>query len=420
MSTPMIVSQLGARMHYAVPRILHAAGRLEHFYTDICAAQGWPRALRSLPPRFLPRAARRLTGRLPADLPPGRITSFDGVGMRFALQRALASDPTAATRAHIWAGQTLSRQVLRRLDRHQSSGAAIYGFSGECLELLTGARARGFRAVVEQIVAPKTILDRLMLEEEALHPDWGPARVRDGLSEEYAARERGEWAAADLILCGSEFVRDGVIACGGRPERCVVTPYGVQATVFFPRRRIGPLKVLTVGGVGLRKGAPYVLEVARRLKGVAEFRMAGALDLSDGARRRLGEAVTLLGPVPRSEIGAHYAWADVFLLPSICEGSATVLYEALMAGLPVVTTPNAGSVVRHGVDGFVTPIRDPDAIEAALAALARDPDLYRAMAGAARKRGLEHSLQQYSRRLLAALDRLAPDADLRPAIAASA
>ncbi|MFJ5486314.1 glycosyltransferase family 4 protein [Hansschlegelia beijingensis] len=415
----MIVSQLGARMHYAVPRILHAAGRLEHFYTDICAARGWPQALGALPPRFLPRAARRLIGRQPADLPASRITSFDGVGMRFALQRALAGDPTAATRAHIRAGQALSRQVLRRLDRHQLDGG-VYGFSGECLELLTGAKARGFRTAVEQIVAPKKILDRLTLEEEALHPGWSPVSIRDGLSEEYAARERGEWAAADVILCGSEFVRDGVISCGGQPERCVVTPYGVQTTAPILRRRSGPLKVLTVGSVGLRKGAPYVLEAALRLKGVAEFRMAGALDVSENARRRLNEAVKLLGPVPRSEMSACYAWADVFLLPSICEGSATVLYEALMAGLPVVTTPNAGSVVRHGVDGFLTPIRDPDAIEAALAALARDAELYRAMAGAARRRGLEHSLQEYSSRLLAALDRLAPEAETRTPLAASA
>lgn len=416
---PMIVSQLGARMHYAVPRILHAAGRLEHFYTDICAAQGWPRALGALPPRFLPRAARRLIGRQPADLPASRITSFDGVGMRFALQRALARDPTAATRAHIWAGQTLSRQVLRRLDRHQLDGG-VYGFSGECLELLTGAKARGFRTAVEQIVAPKKILDRLTLEEEALHPGWSPVSIRDRLSEEYAARERGEWAAADVILCGSEFVRDGVVACGGPPGRCIVVPYGVQTTALLPRGRSGRLKVLTVGSVGLRKGAPYVLEAAHRLKGVAEFRMAGALDVSEDARRRLSEAVKLLGPVPRAEMSACYAWADVFLLPSICEGSATVLYEALMAGLPVVTTPNAGSVVRHGIDGFLTPIRDADAIEAALAALAGDVELYRAMARAARRRGLEHSLHQYSSRLLAALDRLAPEAETRTPLVASA
>jgi glycosyltransferase involved in cell wall biosynthesis len=50
-----------------------------------------------------------------------------------------------------------------------------------------------------------------------------------------------------------------------------------------------------------------------------------------------------------------------FVFPSIEEGSALVTYEALAYGLLVVTTPNAGSVVRDGVEGFIVPICDPDA-----------------------------------------------------------
>ena len=57
-----------------------------------------------------------------------------------------------------------------------------------------------------------------------------------------------------------------------------------------------------------------------------------------------------------------YKWADVFVLPSICEGSAMVTYEALIHGLPIITTYNSGSIVRDGVDGFITSIRDVEAI----------------------------------------------------------
>ncbi len=42
MEGSFVVSQLGARMHYAVPRIFADHQRLAHFYTDICALQGWP------------------------------------------------------------------------------------------------------------------------------------------------------------------------------------------------------------------------------------------------------------------------------------------------------------------------------------------------------------------------------------------
>ena len=105
----------------------------------------------------------------------------------------------------------------------------------------------------------------------------------------------------------------------------------------------------------MRKGSPYVLEAARRLAGSATFRMVGPCSLPaqiiDGAPSNL----EILGPVPRGDIMRHYAWADVFLLPSVCEGSATVVYEALTAGLPVICTPNTGSVVRDGVRDSSSP-----------------------------------------------------------------
>ena len=136
--------------------------------------------------------------------------------------------------------------------------------------------------------------------------------------------------------------------------------------------RNGPLRVLTVGTVGLRKGAPYVLEAARQLQGQAIFRMVGPSALSSYGERQLQHAVELVGAVPRSIVAEHYAWADVFLLPSVCEGSATATYEALASGLPVICTPNTGSVVEDGAQGFVVPVRDVAAIVARIAQLSAD------------------------------------------------
>jgi glycosyltransferase involved in cell wall biosynthesis len=155
--------------------------------------------------------------------------------------------------------------------------------------------------------------------------------------------------------------------------------------------------------VCLRKGAPYMLEAARALKGLAEFRWCGALQLLPEAARRLGEYVDLRGPVPRPQMAEHYAWADVFLLPSICEGSATVCYEALAAGLPVITTPNAGSVVRDGLEGFIVPIRDVGAIADRLERLAGDRELLEEMSRRAAERAKEFTLEKYGARLIRAL-----------------
>ena len=85
----VVVAQLGARMHYAVPRLLERAGLLERFYTDICAAKDWPRLLRLIPPALRPGGVQRLLGRDPREIPARRITSFTRFGFEYA-RRPLA------------------------------------------------------------------------------------------------------------------------------------------------------------------------------------------------------------------------------------------------------------------------------------------------------------------------------------------
>jgi glycosyltransferase involved in cell wall biosynthesis len=95
----------------------------------------------------------------------------------------------------------------------------------------------------------------------------------------------------------------------------------------------------------------------------------------------------------------------VFLLASICEGSATVCYEALAAGLPVVTTPNAGSVIRDGIDGFIVPIRDGPAIAGRLRLLAGDRERLSWMSANATARSREFTVEKYGDRLVGAIGR---------------
>jgi glycosyltransferase involved in cell wall biosynthesis len=188
--------------------------------------------------------------------------------------------------------------------------------------------------------------------------------------------------------------------------RAVVVPYGVDGRFarHAPRaRRGGRLRVLTVGEVGLRKGSQYVLPAAQKLGASAEFRMVGQTRLPHEVVRSLSAQVQLTGPIPRANMQEQYDWADVFLLPSLCEGSATVVYEALSAGLPVICTFNTGSVVRDGVEGFIVPIRDADAITERLLRLADRADLLAEMSANAIARADQFSLTAYRDRLLDAI-----------------
>ena len=100
-----------------------------------------------------------------------------------------------------------------------------------------------------------------------------------------------------------------------------------------------------------------------------------------------------LGQVPRADLPALYAAADVLVLPSIRTATFTepwglVVNEAMHQGTPVIATDAVGAVagglVRDGRNGLVVPERDPAALAAALAQVAADTTLRERLGEAAR------------------------------------
>lgn len=405
MNGNVVVSQLGARMHYAVPRIFASEGQLAHFYTDICATNGWPRLVNSLPRSLLPSSIKRLTGRVPQGVPPELTSTFPNFGIRSAIRRLQEKNVIEHMANAVWAGSKFSRLVASS-GFHNAAG--LYAFGGEALEQMQAAKQQGMWTAVEQMNAPREDLEELVKGEHQNFPDWAGLYTDNPNALAFAGREKAEWELADIIVCPSEFVRRNVVARGGPAERCVVVPYGIDPQ--FPAQEIirigGPLRILTVGEVGLRKGSPYVAEAARLLGKSATFRMAGPCKLSPEVKARLSQSVELRGIIPRAEMAKEYEWADVFLLPSICEGSATAIYEALAAGLPVICTENAGSVVRDGVEGFIIPIRDSEAIAKAITDLSEHPGMRAAMSESAVDRAAEFTVKRYGERLIEALSPL--------------
>lgn len=78
------------------------------------------------------------------------------------------------------------------------------------------------------------------------------------------------------------------------------------------------------------------------------------------------EYIDLVGPVPRSEINDHYSWADAMILLSVCEGSATVIYEALRRGIPVICSENSGAPKIKSKGLHVVPTGDFEAVKKTL------------------------------------------------------
>jgi glycosyltransferase involved in cell wall biosynthesis len=96
--------------------------------------------------------------------------------------------------------------------------------------------------------------------------------------------------------------------------------------------------------------------------------------------------------------------ADLFVLPTLAEGSATAHIEALACGIPVVTTPNCGTLIQDGAEGFLVPIRDASALADRIEAIVTNRKLRAQMGARARALALrEHTWECYEDRLVRAL-----------------
>lgn len=91
------------------------------------------------------------------------------------------------------------------------------------------------------------------------------------------------------------------------------------------------------------------------------------------------------------ETAAVFSAADIYLLPSLFEGTPLTLIEAMMSGLPIVTTATCGmkDIVRDGKNGLLVPIRSPEAVVAAVERLINNSAFRARLGRAAQAEALE-------------------------------
>jgi glycosyltransferase involved in cell wall biosynthesis len=109
--------------------------------------------------------------------------------------------------------------------------------------------------------------------------------------------------------------------------------------------------------------------------------------------------MTFHGPVSRSGAAEWYRKADLFVLPTISDGFAITQLEAMSHGLPVITTPCCGEVVSDGVDGFIVPPRDADALARLFLRYLAEPELLREQQQAALTKAKQFTLERLAEKL---------------------
>jgi glycosyltransferase involved in cell wall biosynthesis len=401
---------LGARGHYSVPRLLNGAGMLGRFFTDTYIGdKRWLElGLRLFPPRLRPKGIERLLGRKDAAIPAAKVVSFDSFGLEYWWKQRTSRGHEGLTRVFSECTAKFNKLVIREM---RQPAEIVYACSG-ALELLQFVQASGGVCVYEQLLAAREEELTLLGEEKERWPGWQPDLWLPEINDPLTMREQNEWERANIILAASEFVAGGLVKRGVPRSKIAVVPYGVDLSRFdspgtSATRPRGRLRVLFAGAVGLRKGAPDLLEALRLVgPGGVEARFAGTLEIAEDKIIPYKGLATFLGAVPRNKMPQLFRWADVLAFPTVCDGYGLVQAEALASGIPVVTTANCGSVVRDGVDGHIVPARNAEALAAVLDRYVVQPDHLNRQKEEARAGRDRLGLDPYGKRLTEAIKEL--------------
>lgn len=196
-----------------------------------------------------------------------------------------------------------------------------------------------------------------------------------------------EMRLADKFLVASNYARDSFVESGLDSSKVMVCAYGgnfpVKKTVKEPPIN-RPLRFVYCGRCTSQKGVHHLLEAFCGRKEL--LRLVGVYDEADPYLKRwVAEPnIEFVGKVPHEQVVKHLDWADVFIFPSLSDGLSLACAEAACRGLPLVCTDRTGisDYVRSGVNGFVVPAGDTNALANTVEWFTENPEKIPSMSSA--------------------------------------
>jgi glycosyltransferase involved in cell wall biosynthesis len=373
-----------AAVSAGVSQALAHAGQLAGFVTGVAFRDAsWSGRLAAA------LATRRtvLKNRIVTGIPPGHLYSLPGVelgarltakglgrlGVRMKPYDAIFAAHDAAVAVMPWPRETTD----------------VYAYEDAALRTFRRARRQGQGAIWDLPLPHYLTIERTLRDE---FNRWPGAALGSPHSEPVWKRRRkdGELALATKVSVASRFTKRSLESLELRIP-IVVASYGFPVEGFARRqlRPSGPFTVLAVGTHDLRKGTPYLLEAWKRAAiPHAELHLVGPLKLATSFLDNYAGLFRHWPHVAKSELPARYHAADLCAFPTLGDGFGLVMQESMCCGTPVITTPCGGGpeCITDGVDGWIVPPRDIDALVDRLREAAADRERLFAMGQAARAR----------------------------------
>jgi len=335
--------------------MLEEAGLLAALYTDSSSAS-FMGQVSTLLDTAAPLLMRKLASRKIMGVPASKVFSSDKQYLRELFQKMTGCLPTGMHLYH-QRHQILSEKMI---SWGLCDAEVVYSMYHENLDFIRYAREQGAKSVVDVFINPETT--EIMQCEGNRFSGWGQYKDQEMINfENQLWQETVE--LADVLLCPSEWVAEGVRRFSpGTASKIRIVPYGCsidyQGCVNTPVKR----RVLFAGGDALRKGLHYLGEASSKVKNripELDVRIAGSLP-ENVVQHPVCRDLNFLGKLTSNQMKGEYLSADVFVLPSLSEGFAGVVAEAICAGCPVIVTKESGSPIVHEREGLIVNSKDVD------------------------------------------------------------
>jgi glycosyltransferase involved in cell wall biosynthesis len=359
-------------------------GELAGFFTGVAVAeQGWAGWLAAMAASHRPVLRNRILGGLPLGAlhalsfveigARAAAAGFAKVGLPLKGYDALFASHDAAVSLLPWA----------------KGATKVYAYEDGALLTFRRAAREGIERIWDLPVPHYLAIEELWRVEGQRWPG-----AIDGPPHSEPAwkrwRKDEELRLATKISVASAFTKSSLERAGAVVPAFIV-PYGFPVETFSLRSTTpsGPFTVIAVGTHDLRKGTPYLLEAWKRAAiPNAVLELVGPLRLARGFLDGYAGLFTHRPHVPKVQLGERYAAADVLAFPTLGDGFGLVIQEAMCTGTPVITTPCGGGpeCIDDGVNGWLVPPRDIDALVERLRFCAANRDHVVAVGRAARAR----------------------------------
>ena len=369
---PWICCQLGAREHYAIPRVLHLNQQLELLITDIWLSK--KSRLNLLPESLLSRFRQRYHPELDTAL----VESFNypTVNRELSYKRNQIKGWDKIIDRNSWWQQ----QVIKKLQEMElaDNRITLFAYSYAAQEIFRYAKQRGWHTVLGQIdpgIVEENLVYKIAQKNLSLQANSNLAPIK------YWSNWREECSLADRIIVNSEWSNKALQQAGISQEKITTVPLAYEAADrqfkrtypanFTPQR---PLKVLFVGQIIIRKGVAEILKAIALLDNTSiEFWFVGEVKIDLPEKFQIHPQIKWLGSVSRNQTDKYYQQADVFLFPTHSDGFGITQLEALSWQLPIIASQFCGAVVKNNFNGLILPQVTPEIIVKAITLCLQNP-----------------------------------------------